>query len=116
MIVALVDDLFFSSKISGTAQQLGLTVKIVADRDVMLQEAELNPAMLIFDLNCKSCDAVGLIQEIRGRGHAISMLAFVSHVQTDLVKSAQEAGCERVVARSYFSAHLPEILGAKTAL
>lgn len=112
MIVALVDDLFFSSKICETARQLGRPLKVVTTGEALLKEIDSHPDRLIFDLNCKSCDAVELIGEIGRRGLAIPMVAFLSHVQTDLAKAAQEAGCEKVVARSYFSAHLPEILSA----
>ena len=76
----------------------------------MLSEAASNPEKLIFDLNCRSCDPVALIREIRSRGVATPMIAFVSHVQVDLLKAAQEAGCDQVVARSYFAAQLPQIL------
>lgn len=112
MIIALVDDLFFSSKISSTAGQMACPVKIVTDGASMLAEAASNPEKLIFDLNCRSCDPVSLIREIRRRGVTAPMLGFVSHVQGDLIKAAQQAGCDQVVARSYFSAHLPEILAA----
>ncbi|MBI4455188.1 MAG: hypothetical protein HY644_04735 [Acidobacteria bacterium] len=56
---------------------------------------------------------VELIRELKQRGLTIPMVAFVSHVRADLVKAAEEAGCDRVVARSYFSAHLPDILIGK---
>ena len=111
MIVALVDDLFFSSKISETARQLGCALKIVTNRDALLHELQSHPDKLIFDLNCKSCNSVELIREIKQSGTRVPMVAFLSHVQADLAKAAQDAGCDRVVARSCFSTHLPEILG-----
>ena len=39
------------------------------------------------------------------------ILAFFSHVQVELRRAAQEAGCERVLPRSEFTATLPELLG-----
>ena len=112
MIVALVDDLFFSSKITETARQLGCALTVVITREALLKEIDSHPKQLIFDLNCKSCDIVKLIGELRRRGIGIPMMAFLSHVQTDLARAAREAGCDKVVPRSYFSAHLPEILSA----
>ncbi|HEY3129835.1 MAG TPA: hypothetical protein VGL91_10275 [Acidobacteriota bacterium] len=113
MILALVDDLFFSSKITETAKQLECALKVVTTREALLTEIDSHPESLIFDLNCRSCEVVELIGEIRRRGIGVPMMAFVSHVQTDLARSAREAGCDKVVPRSYFSAHLPEILSTR---
>ncbi|MBI2821815.1 MAG: response regulator [Acidobacteria bacterium] len=112
MILALVDDLFFSSRIAATAKQAGRAIRIVSGREALLQELESDPEKLIVDLNCRGCDPVALIVEIRQRGRTFPVVGFVSHVQADLAQAAQQAGCDRVVARSYFSSHLAEILGA----
>ncbi|HEY2933647.1 MAG TPA: response regulator [Acidobacteriota bacterium] len=114
MILALVDDLFFSSKITGTARQLGKEVRIYTKPEALLKDLGDRPqesiSSIILDLNCRTCSAVDLIREIRGRNISIPLLAFLSHVQADLARAAQEAGCDQVVARSYFSSHLAEIL------
>jgi hypothetical protein len=38
------------------------------------------------------------------------VIGFVSHVQIEVRKSAELAGCDVVLARSVFSAKLPEVL------
>ena len=40
MILALVDDLIFSSKISGTARQLGIPLQIVTTGAALLAETQ----------------------------------------------------------------------------
>jgi hypothetical protein len=40
----------------------------------------------------------------------IPTLGFVSHVRTDLIQAAQQAGADEVLPRSAFTAQLPEIL------
>jgi hypothetical protein len=37
----------------------------------------------------------------------------VSHVQVDLLNTAQQAGCDRVMPRSAFSKKLPQILSLR---
>ena len=110
MILALVDDLFFSSKISETARQLNRPLRLVKDRAQTLIELEACPEKLIVDLNAK-CNPTEVIREVRQLRPALPIVAFGSHVQTELLQAARDAGCEQVVARSYFSSHLPEILG-----
>jgi hypothetical protein len=39
-----------------------------------------------------------------------AVLGFLSHVQHDLKAAAAEAGCDRILPRSAFTAELPDIL------
>jgi hypothetical protein len=41
---------------------------------------------------------------------AIPSIGFVSHVQTELIDAARQAGVDEVLARSAFTMRLPEIL------
>ena len=50
-----------------------------------------------------------------GPGNPRRVIAFLSHVQTDLAERARSAGCAEVMPRSKFTQNLAEILrGAKT--
>jgi hypothetical protein len=37
-------------------------------------------------------------------------MAFFSHVQVELQRAAQEAGCDQILPRSQFTATLPQLL------
>jgi CheY-like chemotaxis protein len=112
-VVAVVDDLFFASKIRGTAEQLGVTVSFPRRADALV-EAALNdpPALIICDLHSARIDPIELATRLKAdeRLRPIPLLGFFSHVQTELQERAEEAGFDQVLPRSAFTKHLPEIL------
>ena len=68
--------------------------------------------LLIVDLNITGADALEAIRLAKARPVPVRVVAFLSHVQVELAATAREAGADEVMARSGFSARLPEILGA----
>ena len=112
-IIAIVDDLFFASKIRGTAEQTGANVHFVRSIPVMIEKArETAPNLIIADLNASCCDAVELARALKGDDSlsAVPLLGFFSHVQTELQQAALSAGYDRVIPRSAFTKNLAEIL------
>jgi len=112
-IVAVVDDLFFAAKIQEVARQVGATVETAQARALTVEALrEKNPALVIIDLNATSADTVELIRQIKASAAlaSVPIIAFLSHVQVERMRAAQEAGCEQVLPRSKFSATLPELL------
>jgi hypothetical protein len=61
------------------------------------------------DLNALSFDAVAEIQKIRA-GNKVPVFAFLSHVQIELKRKAEEAGATEVMPRSAFVQRLPDLL------
>ena len=116
MILAILDDLLFSSKIRTTASQLGVEVTIARSADAALGEMRKSaPALVIFDLNSTRTDPLGTVAAMK-RDAALSSIptvGFVSHVQTELIDAARGAGVDEVMARSAFTMRLPEILARK---
>ena len=113
MVLAVVDDLMFTSKIKTTARQLGVDVAFVRSSDAALAEMRTNaPALVIFDLNNPRTDPLGTVAAMKGDPALapIPTVAFVSHVQTDLIDAARAAGVDDVLPRSMFTARLTEIL------
>ncbi len=112
-VIAVVDDLFFASKIRGTAEQLEVKVVFANTIDTAIDAAEREqPSLIIADLHSESCDAMGLARRLKSdeKLRTVSLVAFFSHVQTELQRQAEQAGFDRVLPRSAFSKHLPEIL------
>jgi hypothetical protein len=103
-VAALVDDLFFSSKISETARQVGCEIVFCRSAEAVPPDA----ARICVDLNASSFDAVSEIQKLK-RVHSAPIVAYLSHVQVDLKRRAEEAGAE-VLPRSLFVQRLPELL------
>ena len=104
-IAALVDDLFFSTKISSAAKQLGTEVVFCRSAEAMPSDA----ARICVDLNASSFDAITEIKKVRAASQA-PVLAFFSHVQVELKRKAEEAGATEVMPRSTFVQRLPELL------
>jgi CheY-like chemotaxis protein len=117
-VLVAVDDLFFSSKISETAKHLGIPLVFARSQDEVIARALTEkPALLIVDLNSTRCQPVETILQIKEDADLrhIPVVGFLSHVQADLKVRATMAGCDRVLPRSVFTTHLPEILTEYTA-
>jgi len=110
-VVAYMDDLFFQMKLAETAKHLGLEVTVTSNAESLLQLLEPPPALVIVDLNARS-SPLDAVQRLRAVHPDLRVIAFLSHVQTDLAAQAQSAGCNEIMPRSSFSMQLPQILAA----
>jgi PleD family two-component response regulator len=112
-ILAVVEDLLFTVKISDAAKRAGLDVEFVkSERDVLDKAKHEKPLLVILDLNFNAVAPLQLISKLKGDGDLkqISLIGYLSHVQGELKQQAQEAGANIVMARSAFSQNLPQIL------
>jgi CheY-like chemotaxis protein len=113
VILAVVDDLMFTSKIKNAAGQLGVPLAFARSSGSALEQMRQSaPSLVIFDLNRARTDPLGTVGAMK-RDPALASIrtiGFVSHVQTDLIDLARQAGVDDVMARSAFTARLGEIL------
>ncbi len=112
-IIAAVDDLFFASKIRGTAEELSVTVRFARSVDDVLEAARReSPTLIICDLHSHKVDPMGLAKQLKGdeQLRSIPLLGFFSHVQIELQRQAETAGFDQVMPRSAFSKYLGDIL------
>jgi CheY-like chemotaxis protein len=103
----------FTSKIKSAATHLGVPLVFARSSAGALTEMRASaPALVILDLNSPRTDPIGIVAAMKADPAlaAIPTLGFVSHVQTDLIDQAREAGVGEVMARSAFTQRLPEIL------
>jgi len=117
-VIAVVDDLFFASKIRGTAEQLGVAVKFARTADALAEAARRDlPALIICDLHSQKVDPNKLAKLLKADEHlrSIPLVGFFSHVQTELQREAEQAGFDQVLPRSAFTKHLSEILSGEKA-
>lgn len=113
MILAILDDLMFTSKIKLAATQLGVPVTFARSSDAALADMRKHsPALVILDLNNPRTDPLGTLAAMKGDAAlaGISTVGFVSHVDTGAIEAARRAGIGEVLARSAFTQRLPEIL------
>jgi CheY-like chemotaxis protein len=113
VILAILDDLLFTSKIRTAATQLGVPVTFARSSagalDAMRKE---RPSLVILDLNNRRTDPLGTVEAMKTDAalNTIPTVAFASHVQTDVIAAAKAAGVDQVLARSAFTLQLAEIL------
>ena len=112
MILAVVDDILFLSKIQETAKHLGTNVKSARPEDLPAMALEDVPSALIIDLNHRSGKALELLRTLKSdvKSKDIAIVGFVSHVQNELIAAARGAGCDLILARSAFVKELPGLL------
>ncbi|HSO73550.1 MAG TPA: response regulator [Blastocatellia bacterium] len=110
-ISVLVDDMFFASKINAAVAQAGRQVERIKNREQLEQLEAAPPSLVIVDLNSDRIDPFEAIEFLKSANdlRAIPVVGFVSHVQTELIRRAQAAGCDYVLPRSAFSQMLAEI-------
>lgn len=112
-VIAVVDDLFFASKIRGTGEQLGVTVRFARTLDALAEAARRDrPSLIICDLHSQKIDPNEMAKRLKSdeQLNSIPLLGFFSHVQVELKQQAEQAGFDRVIPRSAFHAQLVEIL------
>jgi CheY-like chemotaxis protein len=112
-VLAAVEDLLFRSKISETAEQLGIEASFPRSKEKLLEALrESSPDLLVLDLNSARFEPLELLRTVKSDEitQQIPTVGFLSHVQGDLAVAARDAGCDRVMARSAFVENLPRTL------
>jgi CheY-like chemotaxis protein len=110
-VVAAVGDLIFGARIRGAAGQTGVPVHFARTLDDLCASAA-GARLVLLDLDARWLDAPAAIRRLRGDPAAAGarIVAFVSHVRTDAIEAARDAGADRVMARSAFVRDLPTLL------
>jgi len=111
-VLAVVDDLLFTVKIGDAARRTGLTPEFVKSEKDVLEKAKERPRLIIFDLNASAVNPLKVISALKANEdtRAISLIAYLSHIQGELKQQAHDAGADMVMARSAFSQNLLQIL------
>jgi len=112
-IIAIVDDMFFASKIRATAEAVEVEVSFPRTLDAVLEKVRsITPDLIVIDLHHQRFDPIGFANELKSDPEiaTIPMLGFFSHVEVDLQRRAVAAGIDRVIPRSIFARDLGMIL------
>jgi CheY-like chemotaxis protein len=114
----LSDDMLFTSRITGTAQGLGLTVRLARSVEALRTLAkDQTPACVILDLAHPGLRIDEWMTELRQICSPMPrVIAYGSHVDTATLQAARAAGCDVVLPRSKFVEELPRALAGWLAL
>lgn len=113
LAVAILDDMFFASKIREAALSAGLDMEFIKGAEGVTEAVFIDPpSLVIVDLGNRNIDIRGLIGILRGRQDlkGARIIGYLPHVEKGLMKDALEAGYDVVLPRSRFSLELREIL------
>ena len=103
MVIVLVRDLMFVSKMTATASAMKAALKVVRDPGKILDHPGQR---LIVDLNLPGAiEAAGKWMSANSN----DVVGFVSHTDAQTIAAARAAGIERVMARSQFVQVLEEL-------
>ena len=115
-ILAVVDDMFFVSKIRATAEALAVDIAFPRTNEALMAKvADKKPDMIVVDLQNQKFDPIELARQLKSREElsGVLLLGFFSHVNADLHRAAFEAGYDQVMPRSVFSRDLAQTLGGR---
>ena len=105
----LSDDLIFASRITGTAQAVGLNMLVARSSDQLGNlVATQSPQCLLIDLQNPGLainDLIGALPQPRP-----FVVGYGSHVDAACLRAAREAGCDLVLPRSKFVEELAKSL------
>jgi CheY-like chemotaxis protein len=106
-------NLLDSSRVTGTAQLLGIGMSVVPEEGQLVHLAATSQVGLVLvDLTTPGLDLESLMRELqRLELPPKTLLAFGPHVQKERLAQARQAGCDQVYPRSEFFKRLADILG-----
>lgn len=107
---ALLDDLFFRSRIEATAEAAGVHLIVSRTLTELLDRIDVaGGAGVLVDLSLGT-SAAEAIMALKRRPELPVVVAWGSHVDAKALEAARAAGADRVLARSAFTRRLPELL------
>jgi len=109
--LAAVDDLIFLTKIRETAKQVGVGITTASPPPSPDAVVTDQPKGILLELSARN-HALEWVRALKANAatRSIPIVAFASHVESDLISAARLAGCNRVLARSAFTQQLPALL------
>lgn len=110
-VVAVVPDLFFATRISATAEAVGVVLEMPAGSAALDVIRKAPPALVVIDLHAPG-DPLALVRALRAAPdtRSLRVIGFYSHVEHALRAAALEAGVDEALPRSAFTTRLPALL------
>jgi len=117
MVLIVVDDLLFSSKIRAAASAANAQIAFARTRAAVIETLGAPgadaPALVIVDLDARPAEAIEIIRIVRENcGAGPRIVGFGAHVNVDRLQAAKAAGCDQAVPRSAFVTMLPGLFAA----
>ena len=113
-VLIAVNNMIFTSKIMSVLDRLEAEgIKAIRSDDIFHKAHELNPDLIIIDLNLNGIEAPSLINKLRSytATRMIPIVCYSPHVLVDQMKAALTAGANEVFPNSKMTTRMNQILG-----
>jgi len=111
MVLGLVRDLFFRSKLDAIAESVGVILNYASTLDVAVERcAKDSPALVLVDLSDGSFPASETASRLRAAAPSTTIVGFASHIDLKPLRAARDAGFDKALSRSEFTAQLSELI------
>ena len=108
----LTNDLMFSSRVAGVAQQLGLQLRMIGSLANLLDEAKTaGCSFVLIDLTLPGLNPAAAVEQIKAAFPNAELVAYGPHVHEARLQSAAAAGCNEVLTRGQFHQNMEQVLG-----
>ncbi|MGD8277328.1 MAG: hypothetical protein PVH00_04850 [Gemmatimonadota bacterium] len=110
--IAAFSDLIFGARIRAAAALHGAGTVLATGPDRIIAAVSAGARIVFVDLDTRAADPVSLIARLKDEPGTrdARVVAFASHVRTDLIEAARTAGADRVLARGAFARLLPDLV------
>jgi CheY-like chemotaxis protein len=113
LVLGLVPDLLFATRIEQGLRHLGYRVDLAADATALVARTrEAEPELVLVDLAARGVDVPAAIRALRAdpATRAVPIVAFGPHLDEAARAAARDAGADAVVANSKLALDLPGVL------
>ena len=112
VVVAVVDDLMFLSRIREAAKRQGIDVRAVRSAADAVAACRQGARLVIADLDSVRLPVLEAISAVAGDPALapVALVGFYSHVETERAREAIAAGCRLALPRSAFVRQLDDLL------
>ncbi len=113
-VILAVNNMIFTSKIMSVLDNLEAEgIKAIRSDDIFSKAQELQPDLIIIDLNLTGIEAPSLINKLRSykATQKIPIVCYSPHVMADQMEAAIKAGATEVLPNSKMTSRMGQILG-----
>ncbi len=113
-VIIAANNMIFTSKIMTVLDDMEAEgIKAIRSDDIFTKAQELQPDLIIIDLNLNGIEAPSLINKLRSYGatRGIPIVCYSPNTLKDQMKAAKTAGATEVLPNSRMTSRMNNILG-----
>jgi DNA-binding NarL/FixJ family response regulator len=109
-ILFVSSDLMFTSRVTGAAQSLGLSMSLVSASALLPEKITADCRLALIDLSLEGLNLPSVVRAIKAGAPAARIIAYGAHVDEAALADAADAGCDLVLTRGQFHKQYADLL------